>query len=157
MDAPTAPAWYLKLPPPVWTLAMLLCAWLLERSFDWAGIVYFRSLPLAVISALAGIGLAVWAARTFAAAGTELNPTSPANKQLVTRGPFRLTRNPMYLGLVLVSLGIAFYAGTLPFFAVPLLVFLVCNRAFIPFEEAKMQRQFDRQFADYTRRTRRWL
>jgi protein-S-isoprenylcysteine O-methyltransferase Ste14 len=157
MNAPTPPAWYLKLPPPIWTLAMLLAAYGLQRSFAWAAVVYFRSLPLAIIFALAGIGLAVWAARTFAAAGTELNPTSPANKLLVTQGPFRLTRNPMYLGLVLVSLGIAYYAGTIPFFAVPLLVFLLCNGAFIPFEEAKMQRQFDGQFVDYTCRTRRWL
>jgi hypothetical protein len=58
MDAPTAPAWYLKLPPPVWTLAMLLCAWLLTRSFDWGRIVYFRSLPILLKnSEVAGAGL----------------------------------------------------------------------------------------------------
>jgi protein-S-isoprenylcysteine O-methyltransferase Ste14 len=63
----------------------------------------------------------------------------------------------MYSGLILLTLGIAFYAGTLPFFAVPVLLFLLCNFVFIPFEEAKMQRQFDAQYTDYLRRVRRWV
>ena len=56
-----------------------------------------------------------------------------------------------------LSLGIALYPGTLPFLAVPVLVFLLCNFAFIPFEEAKMQRQFNDQYTDYIRRVRRWI
>jgi protein-S-isoprenylcysteine O-methyltransferase Ste14 len=56
-----------------------------------------------------------------------------------------------------LSLGIAFYAGTLPFFAIPVLMFLICNFFFIPFEEAKMQRQFSNQYTDYLHRVRRWI
>ncbi len=123
--------------------------------FAWAQIVYFRSLPLAIVLAAIGIGFAVWGRVTFAAAGTEIIPASASNK-LVTSGPFRSTRNPMYLGLS-VLLGIALYAGTLPFFAVPVLVFMLCNFLFIPFEEAKMQRQFSNQYTDYLRRVRRWI
>jgi protein-S-isoprenylcysteine O-methyltransferase Ste14 len=63
----------------------------------------------------------------------------------------------MYLGVSVLTLGIAFYAGTLPFFAVPVLLFLLCNFVFIPFEEAKMQRQFSNQYTDYLRRVRRWI
>jgi protein-S-isoprenylcysteine O-methyltransferase Ste14 len=158
MAKPSAPPnWYLKIPPPIWTLAMLVAAYAMQRSFEWAAAVYVSSLPLAIALATAGIGLAVWGARLFAAVGTEIMPTSPANKLLVTDGPFRFTRNPMYLGIALTSLGIAFYMGTLPFFAVPVLVFLLCNGLFIPFEEAKMARQHGAQYTDYLRRVRRWI
>jgi protein-S-isoprenylcysteine O-methyltransferase Ste14 len=151
------PAWYLKIPPPIWMFAMLLAAYATQRSFAWAQIVYFRSLPLAALLTVAGISLAVWGRTSFAVAGTEVIPTSATNKKLVTNGPFRFTRNPMYSGLVLASLGIALYPGTLPFFLVPILLFLICNVLFIPFEEAKMQRQFNDQYTDYLHRVRRWI
>ena len=93
-----------------------------------------------VLSGVLGLLLAGWGERTFAAEGTEILPASPTNKKLVTRGPFRYTRNPMYLGLVLMAFGFALYFGTLPFYVVPVLLFLLCNFSFIPFEEAKMQR-----------------
>ena len=63
----------------------------------------------------------------------------------------------MYSGLILTTLGIALYVGTLPFFAVPVLVFLLSNFVFIPFEEAKMQRQLGALYTDYLRRVRRWI
>jgi protein-S-isoprenylcysteine O-methyltransferase Ste14 len=151
------PAWYLKIPPPIWVLAMLLAAYAMQRNFVWAQIVYFRSLPLAILLTAAGIFLAAWGRTTFAAAGTEIIPTSATNKILVTHGPFRFTRNPMYSGLIVASLGIALFFGTLPFFILPVLLFLLCNVLFIPFEEAKMQRQFHGQYTDYLRRVRRWI
>ena len=107
--------------------------------------------------ALAGIVLGIWGERTFHAAGTEVMPASKTNKKVVTSGPFRFTRNPMYSGLILISLGIAMYVGTLPFFAVPALVFLLCNYAFIPYEEAKMTAQHGDLYTDYVNRVRRWI
>ncbi len=136
---------------------MLLAAYAMQRSFAWAGIVYFRSLPIAILWTVAGILLAAWGRNIFAAAGTEIMPASPSNKILVTHGPFRFTRNPMYTGLVLASAGIALFLGTLPFLMVPVLLFALCNFVFIPFEEAKMQRQFNDQYTEYRRHVRRWI
>jgi ribose/xylose/arabinose/galactoside ABC-type transport system permease subunit len=51
------PNWYLKIPPPIWTLGMLVAAYGMQRSFEWAAAVYVRSLPLAIALAAAGIGL----------------------------------------------------------------------------------------------------
>ena len=137
--------------------AMLLVAYAMQRSFAWAQIVYFRSLPLAILLTVAGIFLAAWGRTSFAAAGTEIIPTSVSNKILVTGGPFRFTRNPMYSGLIVASLGIALFPGTLPFFVVPVLLFLICNFLFVPFEEAKMQRQFCDQYTEYLGRVHRWI
>ena len=136
---------------------MLLAAYAMQRSFAWAQIVYLRSLPVAILWTVAGIFLAAWGRNTFAVAGTEIIPTSVSNKTLVTHGPFRFTRNPMYTGLVLASTGIALFPGTLPFLIVPMLLFIICNFLFIPFEEAKMRRQFNDQYTDYRRRVRRWI
>jgi protein-S-isoprenylcysteine O-methyltransferase Ste14 len=63
----------------------------------------------------------------------------------------------MYLGLVVFTLGIAFCIGSLPMFAVPLLVFATANWVHIPFEEAKMRRQFGITFDEYIHRVRRWI
>jgi protein-S-isoprenylcysteine O-methyltransferase Ste14 len=101
--------------------------------------------------------LPVWAVIEFRRAGTEINPTSPTNRELVTGGPYRYTRNPMYLGLVLVTLGIAVWTGAWPMFLVPIAVFVTANWVHIPFEEAKMRRQFEAAYDEYVGRVRRWV
>ena len=93
----------------------------------------------------------------FRREGTEINPTSPANRKLVTSGPFRLTRNPMYLGLVLVTLGIALWVGAWPVLLAPIAIFATANWVHIPFEEEKMRRQFGASFDAYASNTRRWI
>jgi len=147
----------LRIPPPIWGLLFLIIAYVAQRSSSLFSVLIFGSVPLAVVFGVGGLAFASWGRATFAKEDTEIMPTSPANKKLVQSGPFRFTRNPMYLGLVLLTLGIAFYAGTLPFYAVPVLLFVLCNFVFIPYEEAKMQRQFNERYTDYRRRVRRWV
>jgi protein-S-isoprenylcysteine O-methyltransferase Ste14 len=113
--------------------------------------------PLAVALIVLGIALAVAAAALFRRKGTELNPTSTANRMLVTSGPFRLTRNPMYLGLMIVTLGIAFWVGAWPMFLAPIATFATVNWVHVPFEEAKMRNQFGEQFDAYVGKVRRWI
>jgi protein-S-isoprenylcysteine O-methyltransferase Ste14 len=149
------PSWHIRIPPPIWGLVMLVLAFTADWIF--ASNVIFRSVPLSLVFGAAGLALSIWGERTFTAEKTEILPASPSNTKLVRRGPFRYTRNPMYLGLVFIALGFAFYFGTIPFYAVPLLLFLLCNFSFIPFEEAKMQRQFGDQYTDYLRHVRRWV
>ena len=136
-------------------MVMLLTAFAGDRFFA-SGII-FRSTPISVLIGGAGLLISGWGERTFAAEGTEIRPDSPTNSKLVMRGPFRYTRNPMYLGLVMMASGFALYFGTILFYAVPVLLFLLCNFSFIPFEEAKMQRQFGDRYTDYLRRVRRWV
>ena len=63
----------------------------------------------------------------------------------------------MYLGLIVLTLGVAFAVGSLPMFAVPVLLFMTANWVHIPFEETKMRRQFGAAFVAYTSRVRRWI
>ncbi len=114
-------------------------------------------MPLGVALAMLGWVPPVWAVVLFRRAGTELNPTSPENKKLVVSGPYGVTRNPMYLGLTIVTLGIAIWVGAWPMLLASLGVFATVNWVHIPFEEAKMRRQFGSDFDAYTHKVRRWL
>ncbi len=106
---------------------------------------------------LAGFYLPLWASKIFKEENTEILPNSPSNRVLVIRGPYRFSRNPMYLGMVISLIGIAIMFGTLPLFVAALAHFLVMHFVFIPFEEAKMLRQFGESYESYKHRVRRWL
>jgi protein-S-isoprenylcysteine O-methyltransferase Ste14 len=146
-----------KIPPPAWTLIYLIIAGAVSWWYPRHAAIDFRVVWLGVVLVASGAAISFWAASLFVREGTELNPTSETNKSLVIRGPFRFTRNPMYLGLVIFTLGIAFWVGAAPMFAVPVLVFATANWAHIPFEEAKMRRQFGIAFDDYVSKVRRWI
>ena len=145
----------LRLPPPIWMFLFLAIAGAANIFYPTMQIAHWPFLGVTLI--IAGVSLGCWAFVLFRLEGTELNPISERNEKLVILGPYRFTRNPMYLGLILISLGIAFWVGTLPMFAVPVLVFATANWVHIPFEEAKMRRQFGTSFDDYARVVRRWL
>lgn len=147
----------LTIVPPIWFLSFLFLGVALHylvpttRLFDlsssWAGAVLFG----------AGFALTLYASSIFSKEKTEILPTSPANRVLVTSGPFRFTRNPMYLGMVVALVGTALFFGSLPLYLVPVAQFLVLNFVFIPFEEQKMARQFGAAYEDYKQKVRRWL
>ena len=147
----------LRLPPPAWAFLYLIIAGALSWFYPWRALIDLRIAWLGVALVAIGVAISAWAFLLFRREGTEIDPTSETNKSLVVGGPFRFTRNPMYLGLVISTLGIAFWVGLLPMFAVPLLVFATANRTHIPFEEAKMRRQFGAAFDQYTRQVRRWI
>ena len=86
-------------PPPVWTLIYLTVAGVVSAFYPWKAIVDLTFTPLGVLFIVLGFVSAFWAAGIFRREGTEINPTSPEYKKLVVRGPFAITRNPMYLGL----------------------------------------------------------
>jgi protein-S-isoprenylcysteine O-methyltransferase Ste14 len=147
----------LKLPPPVWTFIYLVVAAASGFVLGWPKIPGLTLPPLGIALVAAAFVPAVWAIRLFRREDTEINPTSLTNRKLVTSGPYRFTRNPMYLGLVTLALGIAVWVGAWPMFLAPVAVFATTNWVHIPFEEAKMRRQFGAAYDDYVARVRRWL
>ena len=147
----------LKLPPPIWTLIYLAIAGIAAWALRWPRV---PGLPQPLIGAalfLVAWITPVWAFRLFQAEGTEVDPRSPTSRTLVVRGPYQFTRNPMYLGLVLASIGLAIWIGAWPFLAVPLALFATTNFVHIPFEEAKLRRLFGPEYDRYASRVRRWL
>src|SRR6476469_936259 len=128
----------LKLPPPAWALDYVLIAAGLSYLAGWPLIPGLPLVPLAVLLVVAGVALSAAGGARVRREGTELNPASTTNRKFVTRGPFRFSRNPMYLGLVIGTLGIAFWVGAWPMFLAPIAVFATTSCVHIPFEEAKM-------------------
>jgi protein-S-isoprenylcysteine O-methyltransferase Ste14 len=147
----------LRLPPPIWTLIYLGLAAAASWALGWPSIPGLpRPLIGGAIFFIAWIP-PVWAFRLFQSEGTEIDPTSETNRKLVVGGPYRFSRNPMYLGLTVSTVGLAIWIGYWPFLAVPVAVFLTANFAHIPFEEAKMRRQFGADYDAYAARVRRWV
>jgi protein-S-isoprenylcysteine O-methyltransferase Ste14 len=147
----------LNVPPPFWALFYLLIATGLSYLLEWPTIPGLPLIWLAVAFIVIGIALMSSAFILFRRQGTEIYPTSPTNRLLVTSGPYEFTRNPMYLGLVIVSLGIAFWIGAWPMFLAPIATFATLNSVHVPFEEEKMRRQFGKDFDAYTTKVRRWI
>ena len=119
---------------------------LLPAPWHWSGAV------LVVV----GIALAAVAAGRFAKAGTNIVPLTPATA-LVTNGPFAVTRNPMYLGMVLTLTGVALLANTPWPWLVPPVFGAIIQLRFIRHEEAMMEATFGAAYRDYKARVRRWL
>jgi protein-S-isoprenylcysteine O-methyltransferase Ste14 len=147
----------LKLPPPVWALIYVLAGAAASWALGWPRPGGLWLPPLGMALVVLGLVPPIWAVALFRREGTQINPTSETNSKLVTRGPFGFTRNPMYLGLTIEALGIAFWVGAWPMFLAPLAVFATANWVHIPFEEAKMRRQFPAEFDAYAARVRRWV
>ena len=103
-----------------------------------------------------GFGLMMWAWWLFRQSGTPIRPTDRA-VTLVTAGPFRFTRNPMYVGIVGMLLGIAVWAGSLPMLIAPIGFFVLMSLVFIPFEERRLREYFGGAYEAYAEKVRRWL
>jgi len=103
-----------------------------------------------------GAVIAGWGLVTFRRAGTTTVP-GKASSRLVTWGPYRLSRNPMYVGLALAYLGEAFLLRQLWPAALLPLVLAYVNWVVIPVEQAKLTEVFGAEYAGYQRHVRRWL
>jgi len=107
-------------------------------------------------SIIAGVGLLGSFVEAFRRARTPIDPSSPT-QTVVTDGPYRLTRNPAYLGMALTYAGIAIVANA-PWALLPLpVVIAVIDRGVIAREERYLERKFGTPYVDYKRRIRRWI
>ena len=76
---------------------------------------------------------------------------------IVKEGLYRFTRNPMYLGMVLILLGLSICLGNLICLISPIIFLIIISLIFIPYEEKKMQDTFGQEYLDYKNSVRRWL
>lgn len=148
----------LKIPPPVIALSCMALAWLLARlTPGWTYVLPAR-IPMAVILVLAGVSLTFSGFFAFRRANTTLNPHTPEKStSMVRSGPYRFTRNPMYLGLACVLLGVCTYLAN-PLTLVAVAAFIAYLTAFqIMPEERLLLKKFGAPYAQYTSSVRRWL
>jgi protein-S-isoprenylcysteine O-methyltransferase Ste14 len=139
--------------PPVWAIAMILASWLLARFVPfWP---FAAPLWLALVLIVAGFGLMLWARSWFHHMNTPMMPRQTPTA-LLSEGPFRLNRNPIYTGMTMVVLGAALrfgdLSGLLPAIAFPVII----TRRFILTEEAGLRLVFGERAERYFRESRRW-
>jgi protein-S-isoprenylcysteine O-methyltransferase Ste14 len=104
----------------------------------------------------AGAAIAGWALMLFRRARTTTVP-GQHSRHVVFTGPYRVTRNPMYLGLTLAYVGEAGLLNQLwPILVLPLTL-LYLNLVVIPLEESRLVEVFGAEYEEYRRRVRRWL
>lgn len=142
--------------PPVYLLGTLLLSVLLHLVLPIArpipGLLRWLGwIPLAV-----GVTIAARASRRFDARGTTVRPFEESTV-LVTEDLYRYTRNPMYLGMILLLIGVDTLLGSLsPFLLIPPFGRLLQER-FIRREEAMLETRFGDEYRAYRARVRRWI
>ena len=148
----------LKIPPPAVGVVVGLLMWLASRLTPVVGFAVPGRTPFAICLAVIGLIVAALGVRMFRGVDTTLNPTKPAAaSSLVVAGIFRFTRNPMYLGLLLMLLGGATYlSNALAFLFIPVFVAYM-NRFQIAPEERALTQIFGAEYTSYRARVRRWI
>lgn len=152
------PSLELKVPPPLVMLGVALFMWL--GSVPVPGLAWpmpARTLCAVVLAAL-GASIAVAGVVSFVRAHTTVNPLKPGSaSSLVVTGVYRFTRNPMYLGDLVILIGWAvFLSNALSFLLVPAFV-LYINRFQIGPEEKALSGLFGAEYAAYRSKVHRWL
>lgn len=148
----------LAIPPPLVMLMVGLLMWLLSFIFPTLTMASISSLSGAAIIGLGGLGISMAGVITFMRAKTTSDPRKPADAStLVTSGIYRLTRNPMYLGVLLILIAWGLTLSNL--------LALICAFIFVPYinryqilpEERLLEDKFGAVFTTYKAKVRRWI
>ncbi|MCY7271548.1 MAG: isoprenylcysteine carboxylmethyltransferase family protein [Sphingomonas bacterium] len=140
------------LPPPLIFGGLLALGLLMD-----SGPLRFGPVSLIGIAIGAcGIVLIALALGLFRSSGTRPEPWQPASS-LVRRGIYRFTRNPMYLSMAMLSLGIAMVFASLAGAVLSLAAMIIIDRVIVRREEAYLMRRFGADYIDYMAKVRRWL
>ena len=149
---------WMSVPPPLLFLISFGAGILLDDAVPLPAVAAAlrAAQPVGLAAVALGLLLAASAAGLFARRRTTIVPQDKA-RTLVASGPFRWTRNPMYLGLVLIHLGAAVAVGSYGALAAVLLPLWVLQARVIPYEERNLVEIFGEEYRRYARGTRRWI
>lgn len=148
-----------RFPPPILFVLGIGVAWLVGRVVPLPLVPdIFR--PVSLLAGYVAMVLAsatiTWAMLTFRRADTGIYPNQPATS-IVARGPYCFSRNPMYVGLTVLNLGIALVANSMWMIAALPIVLWMLTVLVIRREEAYLSSAFGESYAEYRRSVRRWL
>lgn len=147
----------LSIKPPRW-LQIYFVLGLIVHFLSPKGTLLF--VPFTILGGIvfvAGFFVMMWAWALFRKAKTGVCPLSQETTHFVTNGPYAFSRNPMYLGMAGLIVGVALFLSSAALAIAAVAFFVTINNGYIPFEEAKMKKQFGQQFAEYRNKVRRWL
>lgn len=142
--------------PPVYFFLSLLLMFALSYFMPVSHLIYIPLRVLGALLILLGLAITVWGAYCFSKVDTPVRIFEKTTT-LVTVGPYQYSRNPMYLGLVIILTGTWIALGTFsPLFVIPVFFYIV-QEGFIKYEEKILEDSFTAEYPDYREKVRRWL
>lgn len=148
----------LKVPPPIAAAIVAGIMWLISSSSDALALPTTVRISLVVFLTIAGTGFSLAGAIALRQAKTTVNPTKPESaSSLVVSGVYRITRNPMYVGLLLMLVAWCIFLSAPWAIAGPVAFFLYIGKFQIAPEEQVMSQKFGADYLAYKVRVRRWL
>jgi protein-S-isoprenylcysteine O-methyltransferase Ste14 len=146
----------IRILPPVYFLSAILLEGAIGALFPPVLPFPFWLRVLGAVLVFLGFGLVLGTAQLFQRFATTIRPGEPSTSLIIV-GPYRFTRNPIYLGMAVVLTGLALLLGSaLPLVVVPVFV-LVLDALVIRLEEAMLISEFGDTYRSYIQRVRRWL
>lgn len=148
----------LLIPPPLVMLLVGLIMWVVSKIFPAFTFGSIQSIVVAVAVALLGLAVSLVGIVAFRRAHTTIDPKHlTETSTLISSGIYRYSRNPMYLGVLLMLVGWAFYLGNVLSLLCTLIFIAYITRFQIIPEERLLREKFEKEFLPYQRRVRRWL
>ena len=147
---------HVLIPPPLLYLLGLAVGFILHLLAPRSVVPRPLAYVLAIVFLVAGIWLGSWARSHLKRRGTPVDPRRPTTA-LVTDGPYRYSRNPLYLRVTLLYLGFAFLVNDVWFLAVLPVVLIVLYFGIISREERYLEAKFGDDYRAYKANVRRWL
>jgi len=145
-----------KIMPPTYFIVLLFSSIGLHFLFP---VMRLISLPynyLGILIIIFGIILNLWTDSLFKKRQTTVKPHEMPNF-FISSGPFRISRHPMYLGMILILLGVAVFLGSLISFVFPIIFVMIIEKLFIPMEEKNLEKEFGDKYIAYKKRVRKWI
>jgi protein-S-isoprenylcysteine O-methyltransferase Ste14 len=147
-----------KIPPPLVTLITGVLMWLSNDYVSSIGVPENYRVTLAVALALIGVGCDLCGFISFRIGKTTINPLRPdTSSNLIITGIYKITRNPMYLGMAILLTGWAVHLSNIILLGWVLVFIAYITRFQIHPEERAPDKLFGEEFANYRQRVRRWL
>jgi len=145
-----------KIMPPTYFYGLILLSVVLHFLFPIKKLIVSPYIYIGIIVFILGMWIDIWAWAIFERKKTTLNPYKTPMK-FATNSIYKISRNPMYLGMIIALLGLSIFLGSLSTFISPILFFILMKWIFIIPEEENMEKTFGKRYIDYKSKVRRWI
>ena len=144
------------LQPPIYFIVLLFKSIFISHLIPIKILIYSPYTYLGLLLIIPGIILNLWVSYMFKIKNTTIKPKEIPTT-LITSGPFRISRHPVYLGLTMILFGISIFQGNLITLMFPLIFMIAMNSMFIPLEEKNLKKAFGKKYSTYKKKVRMWI
>ena len=144
------------LQPPIYFAVLAIKSMFLNQMIPIYKFIYLPYNYIGVLLIFSGIILNLWVSYLFKNKNTTIKPKEIPTT-LITSGPFRISRHPVYLGLTMILFGFSIFQGNLITLMFPLVFMAAMNAMFIPLEEKNLEKAFGKKYSAYKKKVRMWI